>query len=50
LHPSLVLQADIVQLGNITSSPGSISRAPIIQISPEVHEFTEIAFIGLKYF
>jgi hypothetical protein len=38
-----VAVADIVQVGTITSSPGSSPRAPTAQIKPDVHEFTLMA-------
>ena len=37
--------ADIVQVGNITSSPGFKSKAPKAHIKPVDHEFTEIAYL-----
>ena len=39
-------QADIVQVGSIISSPGSMFKEPTAQISPDVHEFLTCNWIS----
>ena len=42
-------QAVIVNVGNIISSPGSMSIAPTQQVSPELQELTAATYLTLKY-